>query len=83
MSVLTKIFKRAGEMCKQATAVMKLTLVLSCMCCAASIVMLILSNGPGYSYDTYMVAIELSKLPQALLLVGVLGSAVVEDVRGN
>ncbi len=82
--LIKRILTRAGQMCDTAFLVLKLTAL-------PALFLLLLSlfchlRCPELTADTYRLcrlADELARLPSGLLLVGVLASVCIEDIRGN
>ena len=78
---LRKTVSRMLGMCPAAWAVFIHTLRFSCLLLFLSVVLLIRYETPGESYRLYQTAMALYELPQALLLVAVLGSVCIEDLQ--
>ncbi len=78
--MLKKIALRALDMCDAAYIVMKLSVILSCISLSAALACWLSCKGPTVeSYYAYCMARELTNLPFALLLLGVILSVCLED----
>jgi len=81
MQTLKKIFSRAACMSDAAWYIWRGALMISCALLVGSAILLI-SAGPfsPATYDLYRYAREMQRLPVGILLIGVLGSVIIEDI---
>ncbi len=78
--VFKKIWLRARKMCDAAYLIMKLSVIMSIISLVGSVIFRLLSGGLSVdTYYYYYMARELSSLPFALLLLGVILSVCFED----
>lgn len=79
--MLKKMMDRIGKMCDAAYAVLKFSLMLSCMLMAAAAAAYAMSGGLTVAtYRMYHIARELFSLPASILLVATVSSVCIEDV---
>lgn len=79
---LTAILRRMLSMCPEAWYIFRRGLQLSAFLMLCAFVLLLEWNGSMLDhYDLYMTAISLMEITQALLLVSVLASAIIEDAQ--
>ncbi len=72
--------KRAGAMSRPAMVIMEICVVVSALCAAAALMMLVYAGGfSRYTYVLYSAAAEICAMPPALLLIGTIASACIED----
>lgn len=75
------IVERMLQMCPAAWYIFIRTLQLSCLLLFLSLVLLMeYSENPG-SHTLYRLAIALYELPQALLIISMIGSVCIEDLQ--
>ena len=81
MNVFKKIYNRLSEMTEPAWLILKLALVISSTMLFCSLVLFLFSLplSPD-TYTVYKFAHEFRTMPSAILLIGVLGSAIAEDI---
>ena len=81
MKRLGKIIERAARMSRPAMLVMKACITVSVLCAAAALLVLVYAGDfAADTYRLYSAAEEIAAMPKVLLLIGVVGSACVEDV---
>lgn len=69
-------------MCKTSYIVLKLSVILSCVMLAGSLILYIFSGGlSAFTYKIYYTAEEMLKMPFVVLLIGVIASGCIEDMR--
>lgn len=78
-----KLIKRISRMCPASREILTRALQLSCVMALCALCLLI-NAGPmtAESYDTYLLAKEMITLPQAILLVATIASAMAEERAG-
>ena len=82
MKTLRRIVDRALRMCNMAYIVFLCALVLSCLLLCASLLTLIAAGAPHIEdFHLYNTALELLRLPSAVLLIGIIASVCIEDIK--
>lgn len=77
-----RVIKRALDMCDFSWKLLVRTLQLSCVMLFCAFVLLMDAGAmTPQNYSTYLLANELFRLPQGLLIISVLGGAVIEDLQ--
>lgn len=75
------IVNRMLQMCPAAWYIFIRTLQLSCLLLFLSLVLLIEYTGNAGGHSLYKLAMALYELPQALLIISMIGSVCVEDLQ--
>ena len=81
MRKIPAIIKRAGQMCRPALIVLRISMVITILCLLTSLLLLL--HAGDFSIDTYKlyeIAYEIYELPQGLLLFGIIISVCIEDM---
>ena len=78
---IKNIICRMLKMCPAAWSIYIRTMQLCCVLLILSAFILIQCDSAAWSYERYMLAMGLYELPQALLLVSLIGSVCVEDLQ--
>lgn len=82
MNVFKRILSRALHMCDMAYIVFKYSVVLSCLMLAGSLLTLIAAGAPVIQdFNLYNTAMELLRLPSGVLLIGIIASVCIEDMK--
>ena len=82
MKVFKRIISRALHMCDTAYIVFKYSVVLSCALLAGSLLTLIAAGAPVIQdFNLYNTAVELLRLPSGVLLIGIIASVCIEDMK--
>lgn len=75
------IIERMLQMCPAAWYIFIRTLQLSCLLLFLSMVLLLEYTGNSGSHTLYRLAMALYELPQALLIISMIGSVCIEDLH--
>jgi len=68
-------------MCRTSYLILKLSVILSCLMLAGSLILYIFSGGLSAStYKIYYTAEEMLRMPFIVLLIGVIASGCIEDM---
>lgn len=80
MNLIRQLVARMLGMCKQSYIILKISLILSCVVLIGAFVLLLQSGCfSSSSYESYCLASELWRAPQAILLVAALGTVLIEE----
>lgn len=82
--MILKILARAGKMCDPAYRVLQLTAHVSLILLLVSLFLRL--QAPELTADTYPIyrlSQELFRMPAGILLIGVIASVCIEDIRGD
>lgn len=71
-------------MCNISYLILKYSVILSCVFLAGSLILYIFSGGLSAStYEIYYTAEEMLRMPFIVLLIGVIASGCIEDMRAD
>ncbi|HBR08856.1 MAG TPA: hypothetical protein DD735_08200 [Clostridiales bacterium] len=77
-----RLLRRILSMCDLSWEILIRALLISCVMLFCAFVLLVDAGGMTQkTYTTYLLADELYRLPQGLLLLAVLGGAIIEDFQ--
>ncbi len=78
---MKKLFSRMSSMCDEAYFLIRCSVILTATLFACSVLIIVAAG--RFSTDTYrlyLLAEELYRLPQAILLIAAVGSVILEDM---
>ncbi len=80
--MFVRLINRMLDMCELSWEILMKSLMLSCILLFCAWMLLVDAGSlTAANYGTYLLAEEMTRLPQAILLFGVLASGIVEDVK--
>lgn len=77
---MRKLLHRMSKMCDEAYFIIRSSLILTCMMLACCLLALLIAGKfTANTYELHRFAKELFTLPQAILIIAAIASAVIED----